>query len=207
MWDSSIFALFNIVFKSSYSWILVIFNACKSSSSFSWHKVCQCKFLDVDPSTPTSIFLSKGPFVWFHPLSILRIIPSIIQSGQSTCLFLWWDFFCRAWFPVVFSFVKGNLFWFLFHLCLMVSPSNILKYLFSGHSDSFLIWQFYSVICLFLLFIMNLAHFFLCQNLFLHPGCIFLLFVSDFPVHFFDFLQTVWCRPSTWGDWSFLVIL
>ena len=46
---------------------------------------------------------------------------------------------------------------------------------------------------------------FLCQIRFLYPDCIFLLHLSEFPI-LFHFLQTVWCRPYSLGDWSFPAI-
>ena len=69
---------------------------------------------------------------------------------------------------------------FFFHLHLMVSASNIFKYvvsfLCSEGSDSFLIWQFYSL-RYFFCFRLLAWHSFLCKIPFLYADCVFLLLV------------------------------
>ena len=65
----------------------------------------------------SSIFLSFGLFFWIPSLSILRIAQSILQTGLPKCLFLWWDFSCRAWF----SRSSERFSNFFFHLCLFYS--------------------------------------------------------------------------------------
>ena len=55
-------------------------------------------------------FLSFSPFVWVSPLTILRMILSIIQGGLLRYISLSWDFCCRAWFWEVFFW--GTLFLF-----------------------------------------------------------------------------------------------
>ena len=58
-------------------------------------------------------------------------------------------------------------------------------FLFSHCFDSFLSWLFFipSAVCLLQLFIMSMTCFH-CQILLLYPGCIFLLFVSGWPIVF-----------------------
>ena len=64
-----------------------------------------------------------------------------------SCFFVWWNFWCRIWFPKVFS-LLGSLF---FSFSLMMSDSNISKYLLfsflSKSSDAFLISLFCSFNC------------------------------------------------------------
>ena len=50
-------------------------------------------------------FLFSDSLVEVLSLSILRIVPSILQGGQPRYLSLWWNSCCRTWFLEVFSFV------------------------------------------------------------------------------------------------------
>ena len=54
-------------------------------------------------------FLFLWSFTLCSPVSILRMIPSILQRGELSCLSLWWDFCCRTWFREAFSFLCGTL--------------------------------------------------------------------------------------------------
>ena len=46
---------------------------------FLTHAVYRCYLWDVRPWALSSTFLSSGPFVWVFPLSILRMVMSILQ--------------------------------------------------------------------------------------------------------------------------------
>ena len=89
----SYFVFFNIVFESLYWCIHTLFNTRVSSSAFfSWHIVCLYHLYDVKPCESSSTFLFSDAFDWVLPLSSLRILPSILQVGLPSRLFLWWDF-------------------------------------------------------------------------------------------------------------------
>ena len=113
------FALFNIVLCSPCWCIHTILNAGEFSSSFfSWHIVCLCHLFDTRPCALSSTFLSFGPFVGVLPWSVLRMVLSILQGNLTTCLTLWWDFSCTAWFRVFLSF--WNILFLFHHLFLLV---------------------------------------------------------------------------------------
>ena len=67
----------------------------------------------------STAFLSYGPFIEVLPLSISRMVSSILQSVQWKILSLWWDFCNIVWFRVVFSFSWDIIFYFLFHIRLI----------------------------------------------------------------------------------------
>ena len=71
---------------------------------------------------------------------ILRIFSSNLQWVKPRCLSLCWDSCCEALFREVSSFVWDTLF---VYVCVQYSEI-LVGFLFSKHSDSFLIWQFYS---------------------------------------------------------------
>ena len=63
------------------------------------------------------------------PPFISRMVPSILQGEQSRCLSLWWDFYNIVWFRVVFLFSWDTLLNLFFSSPLIMSASNILKFL------------------------------------------------------------------------------
>ena len=85
---------------------------------------------------------------------------NFVQEELIGCLFLWWDFCCRAWFREVYSFLI-----FSFNsACLMVSTSNIFKFLEFFFFPSVLILSLLgtylpSVIRLFPFFLMGMVYF------------------------------------------------
>ena len=130
-------------------------------------------------------FLSSGPFVRVLPLSILRIVQSILP-GQTRCLSLWWDLYCRVSFREAFSFVWSTLFQFflsslLVEWCLLSIFPSTCNFPFRQ-----MLWFFLDLSVLFLP-IFVFFHFslwawyiFLYQILFLCPSSIFLLFFFFF---------------------------
>ena len=94
-----------------------------------------CYLSGIRPWSKSSISLSFVRFVWVLPLSILRIVLSILQGGLRTFLYIWSDFCCGAWFREVFFFFWGTVLFFLSSLfvwwcslpilpCISSSPSN-----------------------------------------------------------------------------------
>ena len=103
--------------------------------------------MDAKYCASSSISLSFGPFVWVPPLSILRMIQKYYKEDSS-------DFCCKTWFWNVSSFFWGTLIFSFIYAYLMVSASNIPKYLqFSlSQSDLILSWFGISVPYIFVLF-------------------------------------------------------
>ena len=78
-------------------------------------------------------FLSSRPFLEVLSLSILRMVPSILQWGRPRYLSLWWDSSYRAWFWEAFSFVWDILFQFFSFItswCLLSIFPSTYKFLF-----------------------------------------------------------------------------
>ena len=108
-----------------------------------------CHLSDIKSCASSSAFLSSGPFIEILPLSISRMVASILEVGQLRCLTLWWDSSCKIWFREVFSFVWDTLKNFFFNLHLFdgvrfLFSQVLVIFLFFERSDSFLTWQFYS---------------------------------------------------------------
>ena len=111
------------------------------------HRVCQWLLMHVKPYASSSTFLFFGLFVWVPLLSILRIVPSILQEGLprylsfdkisaaelvflklsrlSNALFCLFSFF----FIICLFFLGGCFFFFFFFFfistCLVACASNI----------------------------------------------------------------------------------
>ena len=151
--------------ESLYCCFHAVFNASESSSYFFLDTYCYYHLSGVKPCASSSAFLSTDPFVWIPLLSILRMVPSILQRRLPRCLSFWWCFCSRAWSRKAFSFFWGTHFLFFFNLLfLMMSASNIPWYLWFFFSPPVLILSWFdssipSVISLFPLFIMSMAHF------------------------------------------------
>ena len=103
-----------------------------------------------------SIYLSSSLFSF-------KNVPNTLLGEMPGCLFLWWDFSCRDWFPDVFLFVCGTVIFFFFSfLPVWFQYSQVvIVYLFS---PSFLILFWFgssvtSVVSLSPLFFMGNAHF------------------------------------------------
>ena len=174
------------------------------------YTVCLCHLWDVRPYG-SSLFLLSGLFVEVLPSSALRMVPSILQRRQSRCLSFWWGFCDIVWFHVVFSFSWDTLLIFFFHLRLFNGvrfqySKALVSFLSSERSDFFLIWQFCSFPS-FVVFRFSLLawYIFLCHIPSLYRHYIPSLPVLGFPI-LFHFWQTVWCRPCTFRDWSYLAI-
>ena len=99
--NQSFFALFYVLFESSYWCIDLIMNAGKSSFAFLF---CVCHLSCVRPYASPWIFLFSSPFVEVLPSFTSRIVLSILQGWQPRCLYLSWDFCYIVWFRVAFSF-------------------------------------------------------------------------------------------------------
>ena len=137
-----------------------------------------CKALCIIQSFPFS-----GPFVELL-MSILRMVPSILQRGQLRCLSLWWDFCYVVRFRVVFSFFRDIIiYFFLFHFRLFDGVRFQFSQEFVGSfSASVLIFSWSSssirsVICRFSLLIISIAHFSVpnstpISSLYVHIACI-----------------------------------
>ena len=112
-----------------------------------------CHLSEVKPCASSLDFLSFGPFTWVSPLSILGMVPSILQERLPSCLSIWWDFYCRTRFRKVSSFIWRTLFFFpfLLHLFWWCFASNIPQYLIIFFFSRILILDF--VVLLLLLFI------------------------------------------------------
>ena len=115
--------------------------------------IISLSFLGCKALLSSLAFLSSGPFVWVLSSSILRIVPSILQGGQSKYLSLWWDSSGRSWFREVFSFVADTLFLFflsslLVWLCPLPTPPSTCMFPFLRAFWFFLYLQFYSFCCL-----------------------------------------------------------
>ena len=105
-------------------------------------------------------FLSLGPLVWDPPLSILTMVPSILQEGLPSCLSLWWV----LGFEKVSRSSEVLFSYFFLHLCLFDSVhfqySQVLVIFFFQ-----VFWFFLDLAVLFLpsfffsLFIISIAHF------------------------------------------------
>ena len=109
---------------------------------FLTHIVFLCHYTDVMFCASSSTFLSSGPFLWVHSLSIFRMVPSILQGRQPWCLSHWCNLCSRVWFRETSSFVWGTHFLFFFHLYLFngvrFQYSQVLViFLFSKCRDSF----------------------------------------------------------------------
>ena len=65
-----------------------------------------CSQCHVRPCASLSISLSFGSFDRVPPLSILRMVQSILQEELPRCLFLWRDYCCRVWSSEVFLFFE-----------------------------------------------------------------------------------------------------
>ena len=135
-------------------------------------------------------YLTRGTAKVFIPL----IIFSLRCYISSSFLVLQRDSF------LIFTFIST---------CLMVSAFNISKYLYVSFSPSVFIFSGFgsSISSALSRFRFSLLVWFIfpCQIPFLCLDSIFSLPVSGFPL-LFHFLQRVWCRPCTLGDWSFLTI-
>ena len=139
---------------------------------------CQYHFSDIKPNTSWSIFLSSSPCV--NPS------PSILQGIVSKCLSISLYFLQRL-ISGGFLLCLYTFLFFFFYPCLFDSSRFVysqafVMFLFSKQSDSFTSCQFYSF--RYLSFsIFDYEHStFLSQIPFIYPGCIFLLFVSKFPI-------------------------
>ena len=69
-------------------------------------------------------FLSSDSFLWVISLSILRIILNKLQWKLPRCLFLWWDFCCRAWFWEFFFIHLRNSFYLILMCSMLFNSSN-----------------------------------------------------------------------------------
>ena len=86
-------------------------------------------------------------------LSNLERVQSILQGRLDKYLFLWLNFFCIVWFPVVFLFFWGILCILFNFYCLIISASYIfIVFFLSAYSDAFLYW-----VVLFLVFLFSYA--------------------------------------------------
>ena len=146
----------------------------------------------IDLSMQSSVLMSPLLFPFLHTYSlsmsflgckVLCININIFQGGLPRCLSSWWDFCCRAWFWEVFPFVWATLFCHLYLFdgdCFQYFQVLVI-FLFSKHSDSFLISLFFSLCYLFFpFFIASIAHFsnfhFLMSSIYLR----WLIFPCDF---------------------------
>ena len=82
--NETFFSFFKVDLVSLFWWIYAALNASICTN-------CQCHIL----WKVINIFIC-GPFVWFPPLSILRMVPSVLQGELPRCIFQWCDFCCRA---------------------------------------------------------------------------------------------------------------
>ena len=152
------------------------------------------------------IFLFSDPFIGVLVLSTLRMVLSILRGRQPRYLSFWWDFCYIVWFWAVLSFSWSILFFFFSFISayLMVSASNIPKYLLVSISQSVLI--FLDLVVLFLLsWVIFISSHFSMPNSIPISWLYISLPVLGFTV-LFPFWQTVWCRPYSFGDWFFPVI-
>ena len=164
--------------------------------SFLTRIVCLCYLPNVRPCVSSSTFLSSGPFVWIPPLSILGIVPSILQVGLPRYLFILWDLCNRV-------FCSSEIFFFnfFFPLCLFYDVrfqyfQVSIIYLFSKSSDSFLIWLFNSFRYLSFSTLMGIANISI-QNSIPTSWLYILIVCIRVSNSFFYFSQTIWCRPCT----------
>ena len=106
-----------------------------------------------------SNILSTGSFVFVLPLSILRMMPSLLQGILIWYLFLWWDFCCKeedCWDTLVLNFL--HFFALSLFYCFRLGTC---KFPFLWEFEFFLYFgsSIPSDLCLFLLFFMNMARF------------------------------------------------
>ena len=69
-------------------------------------------------------FLVLWSVIWVPLLFISIIVLSILQGGRPWCLFLWWNFYCRALFREVFSLLVISLKLFLSDDCYIKTAWN-----------------------------------------------------------------------------------
>ena len=122
---------------------------------FLTHIVCLRHLSDVRPYVSSSVFSFSVPFVAVLLLSISRMVPSILLGGQPTRLVSRYFFVLLRYPFIVFSFLFA---------CMMVSASNIYKYLlfFFSLSVQVISWFDSSIhfnICLFPIFIRSITDF------------------------------------------------
>ena len=155
----------------------------------------------IDASTPSSIRISPFPlfldsytqltsslgcrsyavFLFYGLFAIVqwRIAPSLNQASQLRCFYLWCDCCYTVWYRVVFSFFWRTLPFNFFHLhlfhgvCFHYSQVFV-GFLFSEHSDFFLVGLFLSSYVI-SRFSLSLCHIFLSQITSLYPDSKFSL--------------------------------
>ena len=110
-WNQSFFTLFLCSL-----WIVVSMRQlCLQCQRFSFlliffYAYSLCHLSDVSPYSSSLVFLFSRSFVEVLLSSTPRMVTSILKGGKPRCLSFWWDFCCRVWFWVVFSFSWDTLF-------------------------------------------------------------------------------------------------
>ena len=140
---------------------------------------CLCHLSDV------MLCLSSSTCPQAHfPEIILIIVSSILQGGQTCCLFVGWNFCCRFLFRNVSRSSEALFSYFFFHHCLF----DVVCFQNSNHCNfPFLLayWFFVDLAVLFSLFFVFFRfslwprHIFLCQILFIYPAYISSLLASE----------------------------
>ena len=134
--QSSVFAVFQVVFETSYPCKDPIFNAGVSSPFFfSWHIVFLLPLSDIKFYVSSWVF--SCPFVlrstcWSSSFIHFNNVPSIFRAGQPRCWSLWWDFSSRVCFQLAFILSRGIIFFSFSSFIiphLMMPAFNIPKYL------------------------------------------------------------------------------
>ena len=154
--------------------------------------VSLCHLSNIRPCASSYTFLSSGWFFWILPWSILRMVSNILQEvllgvysideiSAAELVFQKFSFSSEVLFS--YFFLWSPLFYgdrFQYSLVHVI-------FLFSKHSGSFLIWQFYSFCYFSSPFLLLAGHFFSLKNS-IPISWLYILIVCIWVSHSFSFL-------------------